>query len=158
MDPVSSAASVLALFSFALASTKFIHQVISSIKNGPAYLCTFIREVETLQKVLEQFLAYKNQAPSSGIDLEIVTSLVNACNDDLTRYEKGIEKVRPSSEGKMSAFCKRFKSFGHERDILRMQKEISYHATKLGNQLGILQRYVLLLYASWTVVYLIPYL
>ena len=53
MDPVSRTASILTLLSFALASTKFIHHAVSSVKHGSAYLYNFVREVETLQKVLE---------------------------------------------------------------------------------------------------------
>ena len=140
MDPVSGTASVLTLLSFALASTKFIHQAISSIKNGPVQLCTFVREVETLQKILEQFKIYQGQVSCSEADLEIVSSLVSACNDDLVRYKTEIKKITSSSKGKLTVVWKRCRSLIRENDFQRMHQEMNDHTTKLGNQLGILQR------------------
>ena len=140
MDPVSGTASVLTLLSFALASTKFIHHAVSSVQNGPAHLNIFVRDVETLQKVLAQFEAYQSQAPSSGVDLEIVSSLISACNDDLLRYKAKIGKAYHSTGNKVDLLWKRIKLVVCEKDIRIMQQEIHHHSTKLGHQLTILQQ------------------
>ena len=142
MDPVSGTASVLTLLGLALGTAKFIHQVISSIKNGPLPLQTFIREVETLQKILEQFLAYQGQAPSSGVELEIVTDLVNACHDDLRRFKTEIKKAQYSTGTKAEIMWKRIRSTIRNKDVQRMEQDIHRHATKLGHQLNSLQQYV----------------
>ena len=139
MDPVGGTASVLTLFSCALASTKFIYQTITSIKDGPVHLQAFVREVETLEKVLKQFSAYQLPASSSGIDLEIELGLVHTCNNDLLRYKDEVTKAVPS-DGKARMVLKRFRSVLREKHVRRMQQEVHSHASKLGHQLSHVQK------------------
>jgi len=139
MEPVSAGASVLAFIGVALQSTKTLCQTISSFKNASQEIKSLISAVENLRMILTQLKGCR-VLNEPGTDLQNVTNLVNACNQDICRYESELKKFKVDPiDTKVNQAWKIMKAFVGEKDLQRIWRGLNHHCEVLGVQLNLLQ-------------------
>lgn len=137
MEPVSAGAGLLTLITFTLQSTKVLYEVVSGIRNGPRKVQRLASDIHRLQSVLTQFsnCPAVRLAPSE-IDLKVIED----CSEDVSRYEKVLQKIQISTEDKRTGKAwKKIKAILKKQDLQDISAQMNYHLTELSLQLNIMQ-------------------
>ncbi|KAF2229856.1 ankyrin [Viridothelium virens] len=139
MDGISAGASALTFLAFALQSVQSLYQTLSSYRDGPQQLRSLNSAIEALNTVLRQLQGCEVLANPEA-DHQNVRNLIEACNNDLLRYQKYLQKVLPNPEAsKVKQAFKRFVPVLEEKTLTKIRTEIIYHCTVLDTQLSNLQ-------------------
>ena len=133
MDGVSVAASIIAVLGFATSSTKFIHDVISGIGDGPNSILQTTSVLEDLQKILTQISSLNAGLTPMSMNL---LHLIEQCAADLKTFEKKIGCLRLlPAEKRIGKVWKMFKNVLTQDDFKKMWENIDRHIAALSLQL-----------------------
>jgi len=137
MEALGAGASVLAFVGLALQSTKVLSQTVSGFKNASRQITALASAVRNLQNILTQLEGCRALS-EPRTDVQHLADLVNACIEDVGRYDKELKKIQPCPDGpKIQQAWKKMKTMLADKDLV--WKEVSQHCTALSAQLNILQ-------------------
>ncbi|KAH7120621.1 hypothetical protein EDB81DRAFT_814489 [Dactylonectria macrodidyma] len=137
MEVLSAVATVVTLFSAALASTRAFHHVLSATKHGSLALQALSNEVEQLQKLLETISTLPIQNTPDVADL---ARYVRDCVTDVAAFKLRLELLTVSEANSRSGrLWRRVKASVNEKDLWQMQRVICGHVGMLNGRLTTLQ-------------------
>jgi hypothetical protein len=140
MEPISAGASVLAFIGLAIESTKALHNVVTGFKNASRETAALAVAVGNLQLILIQLRDCKAFTETT-IDLQDVRNLLDACNKDVTSFERDLGKVQCSPKAtKIQQAWKKMKATLSEKSLNGMWNKLNHHCTVLQFQLNLLHR------------------
>lgn len=148
MDGLSAAASVAAVITIALQSTKFIHDAVSKFKDGPAQVQQLAAAVEDLHRVLKQLARAKLRVNrivdcEDEQDLSELKRLMDKCVTDLRIMEEALQKVQVElNEGGLTRVRRRTKIMLREDAFSKMSNTVHNYVSAIGLQLEVMGRYV----------------
>ena len=137
MDIVSVAASITAVITIAIQSTKVIYQTVQQIRDGPVHVQRLVTKAEVLQQTLQQLKTLVNEADlirgSHLVDLfASLGSLVRACAEDLKKVINKLGKLQTAVGGEhVRKAWAVFKAVLGEKDLEQMWKILQGHAETL---------------------------
>ena len=139
MDGVSAGASVLAFVGVALQSTKVIYQIVSGIGTASQQMKSLASAVRNLEVVLTQLSNCRALADPNA-NIQEITTLVEACKEDVLRYEKILKELQTTSNSsKLVRKWKKMRTVLKEKDFERIWNEVTHHCTVLVFHLTLLQ-------------------
>ncbi len=140
MEAVGAVAGLLTLITFALQSTKTIHETLSSFKHGSQHVAQLASAVQTLQSMLARLQKCRAiRSPGAETNVEILSQYIKTCSDDVLRYQEELEKLRtPTTEKATGRTWKKIKVAFAEKDFHRMWIQVNQHVTSLNIQLNII--------------------
>lgn len=138
---MEAGANTLAFVILAIKTTKLIHTVLRSIKDGPENVRRTANDVAGLLSTLEQLSRCRALERSGCEPLEV---RLLRCVDDLEAFDGDIKKLEVGdAEGKRVRYWKRVNAAWGERRLEGMRVIVSGHCAALNLQLSALQRFVL---------------
>lgn len=144
MDVLSVPASLTALITLAIQSTKVIFQAVQQIRGGPIHVERLATKADALHQTLQQLATLVNEADltSGGAVSRLFTNLqrlVEACEEDLKDITR---KLRCLQEAIGGSHVRRawalIKALLGEKDLEHMWKVLQSHAETLNSQLIII--------------------
>ncbi|KAF8248642.1 ankyrin [Wilcoxina mikolae CBS 423.85] len=133
MDPLSPAASVVAIITAALNSAKFIHQIIRSIKDGPHHILELSAKLSDLQGILRQLQSFDR----SGNAFDELRQFMAPCANDLANFERKLAKLNDiPGEGRWAKIRRGVGIMLREDDFLSMNRKITHYIDILTVQVG----------------------
>ena len=140
MEPISAGASVLAFVTLVVESTKALHNVLTGFRSATREVAALAAAVGNLQLLLIQFRDCKVFTEAT-IDLKNVRSLLDACNNDVTNFEKNLRKVQCGpTDTKLEQTWKNMKATLLEKSLNVMWNKTNHHCSVLQFQLNLLHR------------------
>ncbi|KAF4459111.1 hypothetical protein FALBO_14132 [Fusarium albosuccineum] len=148
MDPVSAGASVVTFITLAFSASKTIHNVLSSIKDGPRVIRDLGDEISQLQSILGRI----SQISFDPVDVNDVTELGGLgrkCADDMTSFESKLKHVNVSeADGRSGRLWRKLKHCLTEKGLEQMRQVIRGHVQLLTIRLTLMQTQQLSLSAT----------
>lgn len=144
MDIVSVAASLTALITIAIQSTKIISQAVQQIRDGPVHVQRLAIKADTLQQTLDQLRTVITDADSiNGSNVSALfiylQRLVEACTEELKRITRKLVCLQEAIGGKhVRRAWASIKALFKERDLEDMWKVLQSHTETLNSQLNII--------------------
>ena len=134
---MEAAAALVGLVGFALASTKNLYQVISSIRNGPETVATMKTNLKEMTSIL-QLMEAQAQPGSSA---EGLADLIKSYNSGIKQYEGKISKIQLiPTDTRSRRFWRQVKRHIQENDLDCIDKLLQQQMTKLSLHLNISER------------------
>jgi hypothetical protein len=143
MDPLSGAASVIAVVTAALQSGIAIHKAVSGIRDGPEQVSRLASTLQDLNSVLRQLtiipVGHENGRCEDHPELH---KAIDRCVKDIESFRTKLVKltVVPTDKN-MGKAWKKVKSYIRKDEFRDMWQIVLRHISSLTFQLGILQRY-----------------
>ena len=134
---MDSAASIIAIVSLALSSTRCIVEALSGIKNAPRTVQQMSATVITLSKTLEQLKAYSDSLHYAA-DLP---DSIRRCTEDLRRLEEYVKKASPKTSNRIGRLKKNCKVMLQGREWDRSSALVQQHYAALSLQINIIEGY-----------------
>ncbi|KAJ3540684.1 hypothetical protein NM208_g4949 [Fusarium decemcellulare] len=139
MDPVSAGASVVTFITLAFSVTKTIHNVLSSIKDGPQVVQYLKDEVAQLQSILGRISEISHDS-THGNDATELGGLVQKCVNDMTSFDSKLRRLDISgADGRSGRLWRRLKNCFTERDLEQMRQVVRGHVQLLTVRLTLVQ-------------------
>lgn len=138
MEPLSAGASVLSFLGLALRSAKAIHEVLSTVKDGPKNVQRLADEVAQLQSILER-LSQIQTTPIDDTASTNLRSLVSKCVADITAFEAKLQRLGLSADDRrIGRLWRRLKAVVSEKDLERMRDVVRAYMLALNVSLSLL--------------------
>lgn len=136
MDPLSAGASVVAFLGLAFSVTKTVHDVLSTIKDGPQVIQHLKEEFSQLRSILERL----SQISMSATDAAELDGLAKKCNEDLTGFEKGLRRLDIlGADGRRGRLWRKLKLCFTEKDLEHTRHVVRGYVQLLTIRLNLLQ-------------------
>jgi len=130
MDPLSGAASVIAVITLAFQSAKTISGVLTGIKDGPKSVTQAITAIAILQETLEQLgqcRAVHETSTSPAMKAQVKT-----CSDNLAIFASRLRKLHVlDTDSHSGKAWKRIKTLFNERELVRMTAAVGTYSSTL---------------------------
>ena len=142
MDAVGGVASVIAVVTFALQSTKVIYEFTSSLSHGSDHIDTLAIATSNLQKLLEvtKLLAEHAKRTNSVADgslLENIKPLVDQCANDLGKISGKLSHLqKDSKDGRWKKATKGVKVYLDTKGVIEIWNTVNHYVELLGSCLG----------------------
>lgn len=139
---MGAVASIIAVSTAALQSSRVVYETISGIKNAPDEVKELASGVQQLCHLLRQVTEMSDKMDdrdaTSISELQIV---MDQCRQNLDRFQKKCDKLAISStDGKLSMAWKRVKLVVKKEDFQRMWRTVSHYHNILGRHLDLIGR------------------
>ncbi|KAI9664933.1 MAG: hypothetical protein M1821_006381 [Bathelium mastoideum] len=139
MEAVGAGSALLAFIGLGLTCTKSLYQVLSGYRDGPEQVKALASAIKDLETILMQLQSCRALLDSQA-DLENIKTLIEACNQDLLRYQRSLQKLQPNpNAAKVKQAWKRLTAAFDEKPFKQIWTEVNYHCQALGFQLQLLQ-------------------
>jgi hypothetical protein len=136
MDPLSVGASVVTFLGLAFSVTKTVHDVLSTIHDGPQVIQHLMEEFSQLRSILERL----SQISMSAIDAAELDGLARKCNDDVAGFETRLRRLDTSgADGRRGRLWRKLKLCFTERDLEQMRHVVRGHVQLLTIRLNLSQ-------------------
>lgn len=133
MDGVSGAASVIAVASIALQSTKVIYEAVTGIKNGPSQVQDLASALRNLQQVLQRIAGLSRDQTQA--QLTELKKFAETCAKDVQSIEIRLSKL--SGGGKVEKAWKMVKTYLQTKDLEVIRTTVQLHVQLLSSEMGI---------------------
>ncbi|KAL8941817.1 MAG: hypothetical protein Q9216_002017 [Gyalolechia sp. 2 TL-2023] len=138
---MEAVASLTALITFSLQTTKFVYQALDGIRDGPSVIASLVESTKHVEGILQQLLQLINHNGQSGQDPTIWESLqqkISQCSRDMREASEKLKVLSPSNaSGQIDRAWKRVKISLKEKFFARLDDQIKSHLAELGLQLQI---------------------
>ncbi|ORY13829.1 hypothetical protein BCR34DRAFT_613130 [Clohesyomyces aquaticus] len=138
-EAVGVAASVLTLVGASLKSTKFIYEVVSSIKDAPTRIRRLADAVHELQLILQKLQSCRALSASNSANTGNLKSSISRCKRDVDRYAAELEKRVDSSGRPLVDFKTKIKVSMQDKYLQSMEIVLQGHIQSLTLHLNLLQ-------------------
>ncbi|RSL88876.1 hypothetical protein CDV31_015971 [Fusarium ambrosium] len=136
MDPLSAGASVITFLGLAFSLTKTVHEVLSTVKDGPQIIQHLKEEFSQLRSILER-LTHISMSVTDATELDV---LARKCNDDVVGFEMRLRRLDMSGvDGRRGRLWRKLKLCFTEKDLEQMRHIIRGHVQLLTIRLNLLQ-------------------
>lgn len=142
MEPLGVAASIIAVTTIALQSTKAVYATVNGIKNGPQEVNDLASAVKHLSHILEQVAEIsKGFSDMDETDLYGLEKAMEECAQSLAEFRKQVKKldVLPD-ERKLEKVKKRVKCVIQKGDLRRMWETVNHYINLFGTHLSLIGR------------------
>lgn len=130
-DPLSTGASVVAFVGLALSSAKAIHDILSTVKDGPQTVKRLADEVKELEHILVRLQQLQTNTINSN-DLAELARLSSQCSTSLSGFSTKLQRLGCSdADRRMGRMWKRLKTAITEKDLDHMRDSIRYYTSVL---------------------------
>ncbi|KAL8794401.1 MAG: hypothetical protein Q9195_002988 [Heterodermia aff. obscurata] len=132
---MDGAASVITVVSLALSSTKFLYDIVASIKQAPKCVSQIASYLRDLSSILQQLVGY-----SANLHLAAdLPTLIERCAESLRAIEAKLGKLAPSNGTRAELMWKNVKALLQERQLEKMATWLQQHVAALSLQLSVLE-------------------
>ena len=126
------AIGILTVIDLGLKSSKFLHDVLAGVKDGPISVQRTTTEIYGLISTLEQL------AECRALEMRLLK-----CADDLKIFDSKLQGLTiGDSERRFGRYWKKIKTVYNEKELDKISATVKSHATALHLQLSALQRFV----------------
>lgn len=142
MDALGAVASVIAVTTVALQSSRTVYETISGIKNGPEEVKELASEVQQLCHILRQVTEVsKNIDDRDATSISELQNVIDQCRQNLDDFQKQFNQFKVlSNERRWTKAWKRVKLVVKKEDFLRMWRTVSHYVNILGRHLDLIGR------------------
>ncbi len=139
MEPLSVAASNIAVTTIALQSTKAVYATVNGIKNGPKEVNDLVSAVKHSSHILEQVAEIISDIDGTG--LSGLERAMEECAQSLADFRNQVKDldVLPD-ERKLGKVWKRVNSVIQKEDFRRMSKTMNHYVNIFGTHLSLIGR------------------
>ena len=139
---MDGAASVIAVVSLALSSTKVLYDIVASIKHAPKSVSQIASYLRDLSSILQQLVGY-----SANLHLAAdLPTLIERCAESLKTLETKLGKLSASDGSRAEIMWNNVKASFQERQLEKMATGLQQHVAALSLQLSILEGFVNMLH------------
>ena len=136
MDGISGAASVVALVTIALQSTKAIYETFTGIHNGPIFLTQLTSELRTLQDVLASIADLsKGPAQANTTKFQQLEGLSQRCVTDLQNMEAYLNSL--SGGRRIERAWNKLKTYLNTKRLEEFRARVQNHVHAIIAALGV---------------------
>jgi hypothetical protein len=136
MAGIAEAASLIAVVTIALQSTKIVFETVTGIHNGPPLLQQLASELQRLQDILAQIVDLsKDPAHTNFTNFKGLADLSRRCEIDVQSMRRKLESL--CGGGKIEKAWGKLKTYLHIKHLEEMRKRTSHHVQALGTALGV---------------------
>ena len=145
MEAVGAGASIIAVTTVALQSSRVIYETISGIKNGPEEVKELASEVQQLCHLLRQVTEISKKIDDRDVtSASELQSVIEQCRQNLDDFQKQFDKLEVSSnERRLIRAWKRVKLVVKKEDFQKMWRTVSHYVNILGRHLDLIGRCVI---------------
>lgn len=142
MEVVGAGASILAIATVALQSSRVVYETISGIKNGPHEVKELASEVQQLCHLLRQVTEISDKMDDrDATSVSELQAVIDQCRQNLDDFQKQCDKLEVSSnDRRLSRAWKRVKLVIKKEDFQRMWRTVSHYVNILGRHLDLIGR------------------
>lgn len=142
MEALGVAASLVAVVTVTIQSTRFVYEAINTVRDGPPTVTKLLNAIQDLERLLKALIGlgkHVEQSPyltdaSALSDLEVV---VEDCNRKLLAMHGRIDRLQQApGERQWKRIVKNAKNFLHEGDYESMWHTVHFYVQLLGTHLG----------------------
>jgi len=138
MEGLGAAASVVAIGTIGLQSTKFIYETLCKIKGGPKAVMKLAAATKNLSKLLEQIKERAQQARETvgGLETKLfedISPLLSKCVEELKITE---EKLASFTAVSNHPLWKNVKIYFHEKELEEIWRSLDHHMKSIALQLN----------------------
>ena len=135
---MDGAASVIAVISLALSSTKVLYEIVASIKHAPKCVSQLASYLRDLSSILQQLVGY-----SANLHLAAdLPALIERCAESLKTLDAKLGKLSASDGNRAELMWKNVKASLQERQLDKMATCLQQHVAALSLQLNVLEGFV----------------
>lgn len=142
MEAIGAGASIIAITTVALQSSRAVYETISGIKNGPDEVKELASEVQQLCHLLRQVTEISSKMDDrDAISISELQTVIGQCRQNLDGFQKQFDKLKVSSnDRRLSKAWKRVKLVVKKEDFQRMWRTVSHYVNILGRHLDLIGR------------------
>ena len=135
---MDGAASVIAVISLALSSTKVLYEIVASMKHAPKSVSQLASYLRDLSSILQQLVGY-----SASLHLAAdLPTLIERCAESLKTLDAKLGKLSASDGNRAALMWKNVKASLQERQLDKMTTCLQQHVAALFLQLSVLEGFV----------------
>ena len=135
---MDGAASVIAVVSLALSSTKVLYEIVDSIKHAPKCVSQVALYLRDLSSILQQLVGY---SANLHVAADLPT-LIERCVESLKILNAKLGKLSASHGNRAEILWKNVKASLQEKHLEKLATQLQQHVTALSLQLSIVEGFV----------------